>query len=630
MRRSRRPAAARTLATAIVACLALAACGTAPPDTRAGIPQPVPAPPALPDADGWGAHVLALAGAPTRATWVGTWDGTLFMLPYRSREWRQVAPAAIAAGPINSIAFERDTAVVWYGTAGGGFARSADGGDTWRAWPQSPTAAWNHVVPQGIVVVRDTVYVATTDGLRYTGDGGITWRCVQGTRPAGGAAPTGNDGCTDWLETLPTSHLLALEVTPDGALHVGHLRGLSRSTDGGRSWTDEATPGLAGQRVRSVRLGRDSLIWALTETALYADSPRVAGFREVPLRVPGFPTLPGGPRAIIAHPGQLPTLVATSYGMLGETAGGDFRLYFLSAADRFRPAGDIWTGAWWGPPMIPLGGSAAGLSRVLAGESPVPAILDMPARSEPAPGHHLRLARPVADADGSPYVDGTALFGAPPAARPDAAPATGIRFLNPPGTPVRAAAAGVVVRAADGRVVLRHEGAVEGRILHTAYDMGGAAAVAAGQQVAAGDVLGRVARAAGPAGVGFTVHALTAAETAAAATATALPAAMNPQLWLEPLPGTGIVAGQVFNAGGEPVAGAAVRGLVLPYPTEAPFSYVRTHARGFAASPAYGEHFALGDVPAGDYTVGVVVDGRRVWRRIRVAPGQVTWVEFRP
>jgi hypothetical protein len=44
----------------------------------------------------------------------------------------------------------------------------------------------------------------------------------------------------------------------------------------------------------------------------------------------------------------------------------------------------------------------------------------------------------------------------------------------------------------------------------------------------------------------------------------------------------------------------------------------------------YAENFAVGDVPAGDYTLGVELDGVRVWRRVRVAAGQVTFVEFRP
>jgi hypothetical protein len=568
---------------------------------------------------------------------VGTYDGTLYTLAYREREWVEVPTSPEASGPINSIAFERDTAVIWYGTAGGGFARSVDRGASWRRWPQAADAGWTYVVPRGIVVRRDSVWVATTDGLRVTADGGQTWRCIQGTETAAGAAAAqAQDGCTERFRTLATSHLLSLEVSANGAVvTVGHLRGMSRSGDGGRTWTDVTTPGLAGQRVRSVRLGPDSLVWALTERALFADSPRAERFREISLRVPGFDGLPGAPRAIIAQPGQLPVLVATSYGMLAETAGGDYRLHFLSAADRFRPAGDIWSGGWWGPPMIPIGGSSAGLNRILAGESPLPAFIDAPPRAPAEAGRHLRLARPVTGDDVNPYADGTTLFGAPPAAMsgPGGAGAASqrLRFMNPAGTPVQVAAAGTVVRAAQGTVVIRHGQPVEGRVVHTAYSGLGAPEVQPGQQVQAGATLGRVGSDVRPAGVRFSVHALAAADTAGlAAGATQLPRAVNPHLWLEPLPGTGVVAGRVVDAAGAPVHGTVIHGLVLPYPTEAPFSRVRSYPAGVEASPVYGEHFALGDVPAGDYMLGVTLDGTRVWRRVRVEPGRVSWVEFRP
>jgi hypothetical protein len=617
----------------IAAALALlvSACGTAPeaaPRPQAFQP-PVPPPPPLPDAAGWGVHVLAMTAAADRGTWVGSYDGALWRIPPRAREWLKVATSGLAPGPITSIALpERDTLAYWYGTAGGGFARTADGGGTWRAWPQHQAAGWNYVVPRGIILRRDTVYVATTDGLRYTADGGATWVCLQG--PGGAPPPVPADGCTERRETLPTSHLLSFEIAPDGELAIGHLRGLSRSTDRGRTWAHATQPGLANVRVRSVRTGPDTLLWALTETALFADSPRVAGYREIALRVPGYRVLPGAPRAILARPGPLPVLVATSHGMLGETAAGDFRLFFLSAAERWRPAGDIWTGGWWGPPMIPIGGSAAGLNRIIAGELPFPLLLEVPRRVGPAAGRHLRFERPVQGDTVNPFADGTARFGAPPTGRTEGAPVPGTRYLNPPGTEVRAIGAGVIVRADAGRVVLRHDDSIDGRVIYSVYETGGPAAGAAGDRVQAGAVVARVGRALLPTAARVSVHALAAADTAGVAGAALPPGgALNPELWIRPLPGTGIVAGRVLDRAGQPVAGVRVRGLVLPYPTEAPFSHALTYAQELA-SPVYGENFAVGDVPAGDYTLAVELDGVRVWRRVRVAAGQVTFVEFRP
>src|SRR5207253_2686535 len=55
---------------------------------------------------------------------------------------------------------------------------------------------------------------------------------------------------------------------------------------------------------------------------------------------------------------------------------------------------------------------------------------------------------------------------------------------------------------------------------------------------------------------------------------------VNPELWIRPLPGTGIVAGQVWDAQGRPVPQARVYGLMKAEPQETPFSYAET----------YGEH----------------------------------------
>jgi hypothetical protein len=108
------------------------------------------------------------------------------------------------------------------------------------------------------------------------------------------------------------------------------------------------------------------------------------------------------------------------------------------------------------------------------------------------------------------------------------------------------------------------------------------------------------------------------------------PYSTNPELWIAPLPGTGLVAGQVWDSAGNPVRQARIYGLMKPEPQETPFSFIETYGDRTRGTPAYGEHFAIGDVPAGSYVLGVAIAGRRVTRRILVAPGQVTWVEFQP
>jgi murein DD-endopeptidase MepM/ murein hydrolase activator NlpD len=108
------------------------------------------------------------------------------------------------------------------------------------------------------------------------------------------------------------------------------------------------------------------------------------------------------------------------------------------------------------------------------------------------------------------------------------------------------------------------------------------------------------------------------------------PYTTNPELWIEPLPGTGVVAGQVFDADGTPIPHARVYGLVKREPAETPFSFAETYGEHGHPHPLYGEHFAVGDVPEGTYVVGTDIGGKRVLRRVAVETGKLTWVVFRP
>ena len=44
----------------------------------------------------------------------------------------------------------------------------------------------------------------------------------------------------------------------------------------------------------------------------------------------------------------------------------------------------------------------------------------------------------------------------------------------------------------------------------------------------------------------------------------------------------------------------------------------------------FDEHFAIGDVPLGEYVLGVEIEGRKVFRKVVVVEEKVTEVEFWP
>ncbi|MFO7587524.1 MAG: hypothetical protein R6X22_05570, partial [Gemmatimonadota bacterium] len=182
----------------------------------------------LPDPDGWGAHVLALGVAPDGAVWVGTYGQGIFVSRSGTGDdWERIVAsredsASISWDFVNAFAFAGDE--IWYGTVGNGWGVSRDGGRSWDNWTfRKLGPRWQYVVPNGIAVAGDTVFVATADGLRITADDGENWREV-----------TEHNG-------LPDKYLLALGVEPRGGegtrVRVAHLRGVSESLDGGRTWT---------------------------------------------------------------------------------------------------------------------------------------------------------------------------------------------------------------------------------------------------------------------------------------------------------------------------------------------------------------------------------------------------------
>jgi hypothetical protein len=190
---------------------------------------------------------------------------------------------------------------------------------------------------------------------------------------------------------------------------------------------------------------------------------------------------------------------------------------------------------------------------------------------------------------------------------------------------VLSVAPGDVVEVGSDRVVVRLNQPWQGQTVLIGYAQV-EPGVAVGARVGAGQAIGRVMPAAGGAGpdglrLGIRLVSGTGDEMESVP--------VNPHLWLRPLVGTGTVAGRIVDASGQPVADATVHGLILAYPEETPFDGgVTSYATRIRPDPAYGEHFAIGDVPAGRYLVGVEIGGTVVFQRAIVREGSVTFLDF--
>ena len=255
----------------------------------------------------------------------------------------------------------------------------------------------------------------------------------------------------------------------------------------------------------------------------------------------------------------------------------------------------------------------------------------------PSDRSHFRFQRPVLPAD-NPHLDQTYTYGSTMGG--NFQQHQGVEFNVPEGTVIHAIGDGEVALSGEAEagaltVVIRHDEPIDGETVWSTYFHNSELLVETGQRVSAGDPIAR----AGNTGRATNDHLHLEIHTTPADADAAVvvspeerypPFTRNPQLWIEPLPGTGVIAGRVFDSAGNPVAGARVYGVRKPQPTETPFSFAETYEDRVNPDPVFAEHFAIGDVSAGTYVLGVEVDSAKVWKTVKVVEGKVTEVEFRP
>ncbi|HEY7505614.1 MAG TPA: M23 family metallopeptidase [Gemmatimonadales bacterium] len=487
---------------------------------------------------------------------------------------------------VHVLAAARDPAgTLWVGTYGQGIYRLRKEAGAWEVIRSDTTAgalSWDFVHAFGFGPRGQIWYGTVGNGWGLSTDGGRTWQAWTYDQlgpewqyvAAGGIATRG--------DTTMVATADGLQVTTDDG---GHWTAIGDSVGPlAKGPADTVLPLLTSEYVR--RLGVDGRGWVVS-------------------------TLGGEQR--LRH---------TAGGWIAEPAKDVvFRAY-----DSVSVGGRSYRGSHCGL-------RAAGERRpCLQGEAP--------RADAPAEPRTLWLERPIGP-ENNGYIDQTYRYGSTMGG--NFQQHQGVEFNNPDGTPVLAAGPGTVVyagRAEAGAltVSIRHDttvtsGGVTYRLYSTYYH-NSSLDVKVGDRVRTGQQISRV----GNTGRATNDHLhleLAASPTDSMgaivdSTQRFPPYTTNAELWVRPLPGTGIVAGQVFDSSRRPVLQARIYGLVKPKPTETPFSFAETYGDKGHAHPLYGEHFAVGDVPAGRYVIGTEIEGKRVLREVTVAPGKVTWVVFSP
>lgn len=210
---------------------------------------------------------------------------------------------------------------------------------------------------------------------------------------------------------------------------------------------------------------------------------------------------------------------------------------------------------------------------------------------------------------------------------------TGVDLGAERGTPVLASADGEVVWTGFGlyrgitdpndpyglAIALRHDFGFDGQPLYTVYAHLASSDVWRGQRVRAGEQIGTVGDT-GHASGAHLHYEVRLGENYYFAT-------LNPELWVVPPEGWGVLAGRVLSTWGRLIPETTVR--VTSVDTGQEWEVLTYALDTIHADPVYQENFVLGDLPAGPYEVRIVYAGRAYSAWLFVLPGQTNFVTFR-
>lgn len=246
---------------------------------------------------------------------------------------------------------------------------------------------------------------------------------------------------------------------------------------------------------------------------------------------------------------------------------------------------------------------------------------------------HFFLGRPIG-LEGNDMVESTYRYGSTQNDLRE--PHHGVEFANPLGFPVLAVADGEVVFAGSddeaslspwpdfygNAVVIKHS--FGGQDLFTLYGHLSKIDVATGDVVIAGSKIGEVGAAG--AAIGSHLHFEVRNKD------NDYGSTRNPELWLIPKVENGVLAIRVTGKNGNLVP--VTMNIQMVFPDGSLRSVAQPEAYDFlekipvSSDEAYGENFALGDMPAGIYRLSFVLLGKLFERMIKIEPGMLTLVKI--
>jgi murein DD-endopeptidase MepM/ murein hydrolase activator NlpD len=249
---------------------------------------------------------------------------------------------------------------------------------------------------------------------------------------------------------------------------------------------------------------------------------------------------------------------------------------------------------------------------------------------------HFFLKRPI-PAPGNFSVERTYRYGTDQSGLRE--PHHGVEFPNAQGTPVLAAADGTVIFAGDDKnvslswvpafygkvVVIRHQFSGIAQPVFTLYAHLYQIEVETGQQVRVGQQIGQV----GATGTAIGSHLHFEVRQGN----NDYRSNRNPELWLQPVAGTGVLAGRLEDGRGQPAKGRVnlqriEHGQLNPVSLTVLETYVTNELQPVKADDDWHENFAVGELPQGEYRLSLVYNSSILEQTVFIEPGRLTFVLF--